>query len=73
MPAETVTDEIKSVSRVSRDGGDYVVKCPHCGWVIGVEGDDLSDIQGGQYQHKNNGRCNGWFEITRNARLVREV
>lgn len=66
----TSTDEIKTVSKVSKDGGDYVVRCPHCNDVMGIEGDDLSEIQGEQYQH---GRCGGWLEVDHGARFVREL
>lgn len=74
------TDEIITVRAVSRDGGDWVVRCPHCKAVIGVEGDTLEDIRGEQYQHKRreypgpngprfNG-CGGWLEVAHNARRV---
>lgn len=66
----TATDEIKTVMRVSKDGGDYVVRCPHCERVIGVEGDDLSEIRGEQYQH---GKCGGWLQVGFNARYVKEL
>ena len=60
-------DEIKPVSRVTKDGGDYTVKCPHCLRLIGLEGDDLSQIRGEQFQHKH---CGGWLEVTHEARFV---
>lgn len=60
-------DEIKPVSRVTKDGGDYTVKCPHCLRLIGLEGDDLSQIRGEQFQHKH---CGGWLEVTHDARFV---
>jgi len=66
----TATDEIKTVHRVSRDAGDYVVSCPHCGRILGIEGQDLSEIQGEQYQHR---ACGGWFEVSERARFVREL
>ena len=52
------------------DGGDYIVRCPHCSQVIGLAGDDLSEIRGEQFQHK---QCGGWLEVSRNARFVREL
>ena len=64
------TDEIKTVRRVSKDGGDYCVKCPHCESVIGIEGNDLSEIQGEQYQHR---RCGGWLQVDHDARFVSEL
>lgn len=67
---QTATDEIKIVKRVSRDGCEYIVTCPHCSSIIGVEGDDLSEIQGEQYQHR---RCGGWLEVARDARYVKTL
>lgn len=67
---QTATDEIKPVHRVSKDGGDYVVHCPHCGQIIGIAGADLSEIRGEQYQHR---RCGGWLQVVYNARFVREL
>ena len=67
---QTATDEIKTVRRVSKDGGDYCVRCPHCGHVIGIEGDYLSEIQGNQYQHR---LCGGWLQVDYDARFVREL
>lgn len=74
---------ILTVNRVSKDGGDYVVKCPHCKSIIGVDGDDLSEIRGEQYQHKRveyqglrgmqSVGCDGWFEVGRSATFVREL
>lgn len=39
------------------------------GWLrlIGLEGDDLSQIRGEQFQHKH---CGGWLEVTPDARFV---
>ena len=64
-----MTDEILTVTRVSKDGGDYVVKCPHCKAIIGIEGDDLSEIKGEQYLC----RCGGWLQVGFNARYVKEL
>ena len=64
------TDEILTVNRVSKDGGDYVVKCPHCSRIIGIEGDDLSEIRGEQYQHR---ACGGWLQVDHDARFVRAI
>lgn len=66
----TTSDEIRTVHRVSKDGGDYVVRCPHCGQVVGIEGDDLSEIQGEQYQHR---ACGGWLMVDYEARYVRTL
>lgn len=71
------TDEILTVQRVSKDGGTYCVKCPHCKEIIGIDGDDLSEIRGEQYQHKRREYqgargpkfigCDGWLEVSRTA------
>ena len=66
----TTSDEIKKVYRVSVDGGDYVVRCPHCHQIIGIEGNDLSEIQGEQYHHR---ACGGWLQVSYEACYVREL
>lgn len=66
----SVENEIKNVVRVSRECGEYIVKCPHCGRIIGIEGEDMSEIRGEQYQHR---ACGGWMQIDRDARFVREL
>jgi len=69
-PQQMASDEIKTVRCVSKDGGDYVVRCPHCCSIIGIEGDDLSDIHGEQYRHR---ACGGWLMVDYDARYVREL
>lgn len=66
------TDEIKTVTLVSKDGGDYVVACPHCKDIIGIEGDDLSEIRGEQYR-RGRDHCGGWLEVSRSARYVKQL
>jgi hypothetical protein len=66
----TSTDEIIPVSRVSRDGDGYCVRCPHCKAVIGIEGDDLQEIVGEQYRHR---ACGGWLSVAFDARYVKAV
>jgi hypothetical protein len=83
VPKEDTTGYILTVKRVSKDGGDYVVKCPHCGEIIGVQGDDLSEVRGEQYQHKKREYqgprgmktvgCDGWLEVSHNAVFVKEL
>lgn len=73
MPIEnqSTSDEILLVRQVSRDTDrSYIVRCPHCSQVIGIEGDDLDEIRGEQYQHK---RCGGWLEVSETAAFVREL
>lgn len=75
-----VSDLILDVRLVGKDGGGYCVRCPHCQDVVGIDGDDLSEIRGEQFQHQvrtAHGRravgCGGWMEVTDDARLVREL
>lgn len=69
------SDEILDVHRFTRDGGDYTVRCPHCKVLIGVDGDDSSEILDGFYQHNrgSNSECGGHFHVTADARFVREL
>jgi hypothetical protein len=67
----TTSDLILTVSTVTKDGGSYCVKCPHCKRLIGIEGNDMSEVRGEQYQHRNN--CGGWLQVSPNARFVREL
>lgn len=69
------SEEIKTVTRVSKDWGQYVVKCPHCGAIIGVEGEDLSEIRGEQYQHGSVGGhgCGRWLQVSSEARFVEKL
>lgn len=68
---QSASDEILLVRQVSRDTDrSYIVRCPHCSQVIGLEGDDLDEIRGEQYQHK---RCGGWLEVSGTAAFVREL
>jgi hypothetical protein len=71
-------DEILTVRVVSKDGGDYICRCPHCGDIITTDATELDDVRGQQYQHRSRTRlgtsgCNGWLEISENARRVREL
>jgi phage terminase large subunit GpA-like protein len=63
-------DLILDVRLVTRDGGDYAVRCPHCKSIIGIEGEDLSEIRGEQYQHRV---CGGWLQVHHSARFVKEL
>ncbi len=63
---------ILTVKRYSYDGGELVVRCPHCKAVIGVEGQDGDDIRGEQFLHRGRG-CDGWLEVATDARRVDAV
>jgi hypothetical protein len=79
----SATDEIKPVRLVSKDGGEYCVRCPHCSDIIGIDGADMSEIRGEQYQHKRrewqgphglrSSGCDGWLMVTHSANFVREL
>lgn len=73
MPTDnqSASDEILLVRQFSRDTDrSFTARCPHCHQVIGLEGDDLDEIRGEQYQHK---RCGGWLEVSDTAAFVREL
>lgn len=65
-----VENLILDVHLVTRDGGSYCVRCPHCKQILGIDGDDLSEIRGEQYQHR---ACGGWLEVSSGARYVKEL
>jgi len=66
MPA----DEIKTIRRFSKDGGDWIIKCGHCKNIIGVEdGCDDGTPRGEQYTC----RCGGWNYVDSDASFAREL
>lgn len=71
-------NEILTVRVVSKDGGDYICRCPHCGDIITTDATELDEVRGQQYQHRIPNRdrplgCGGWLEIADDARRVREL
>lgn len=68
----TASDEILTVRLVTKDGGDFCVRCPHCKNLIGVAGESLAEVKGEQYQHRNSS-CGGWLEVAHDARFVSEL
>lgn len=70
MAQPTEKNEILTVHKVTKDGGDYTVRCPHCKALIGLEGDDLSEVRGEQFQHR---ACAGWLEVSQDARFVKSL
>lgn len=60
-----MTDEILTVHKVTMDGGDWCVKCPHCKKVACLPS---GTIKGEQFQHSTRDGCNGWFEVSSNAK-----
>ncbi len=48
-----------------KDSNEWILVCPHCGEVRGIEKEgSLSNLQGEQYQDN---LCDGWYEISNNA------
>lgn len=65
----STVDYIYNVHHVARDlDRSLVVRCPHCQDVLGIEGSELDEVQGEQYQCH---RCNGWFEVDSDAYMVK--
>jgi hypothetical protein len=65
MADQQATDEILTVSRVAKDSdGSWIVKCPHCKRVIGLED---GPIRGEQFQHR---ACGGWLEVSHDAKVM---
>jgi len=61
-------DYIYDVNHLVRDTDmSLCCRCPHCQDVIGIEGDELSEVQGEQYQC----RCGGWLQVSSNATLLK--
>lgn len=61
-------DYIYEVKQVSRDtDGGLICRCPHCQDVIGIEGEEVDEVQGEQYQC----RCKGWLQIDYDAVRVK--
>ena len=61
-------DYIYDVHQVSRDTDrSLICRCPHCQEIIGIEGDDLDDVQGEQFTC----RCGGMFQIDTDAVQVK--
>jgi hypothetical protein len=64
-------NEILTVRKVTVDGSERCVVCPHCQDIVGLPGGPL---RGEQFQHRlvaSNGGCKGWFEISYDAVKVR--
>lgn len=63
-------DEILTVHKYTReDDGGVCVKCPHCGWVIGLQ---RGPFKGEQYPHVANKKCGGWMEVSFDAKFTKE-
>lgn len=74
---------ILDVHEVFRDeDGSLCCVCPHCEDIIALDGHDLEDVQGEQYQHLRRSfpsgyghtrhiGCDGWMQISSTARRVK--
>tara|TARA_R110001606_G_scaffold380609_1_gene541219 strand:- start:48 stop:278 length:231 start_codon:yes stop_codon:yes gene_type:complete len=61
-------DYIYEVKQVARDtDGGLICRCPHCQDIIGIEGEEIDEVQGEQYKC----RCGGWLEVAYNAVRVK--
>ena len=69
---KTESTEIKPVTKLMRDDGEFLLKCPHCGRIRGINDDfeDGEEVYGEQYQDN---LCDGWYEISHNAVMVNDV
>lgn len=70
---KTKSLEILTVSKVFDDkqANEFLVKCPHCENVRGVEKEaSLHGLGGEQYQDN---LCDGWYEISPEAKIVDSV
>ncbi|MCY9870413.1 hypothetical protein [Vibrio barjaei] len=66
------TKEILKVSKVFKEGSEYIADCPHCQKLVGIEG-ELNEIKGEQFHHNGLFGCDGWFEVERNVRRVDSI
>lgn len=69
---KTKSDEIKPVARFFKEGGEFLLKCPHCKAIRGINNEfgSINKLSGEQYQDN---LCNGWFEVNRNPIIVHDL
>lgn len=61
-------DYIYNVDHIVRDSDMSICcRCPHCHNMIGIEGDEFSDVRGEQYKC----RCGGWLEVSSTAVAIK--
>ncbi len=61
-------DYIYDVHHVARDTDrSLICRCPHCQNIVGIDGDDIDEVQGEQYTC----RCGGMLQIDYDARMVK--
>lgn len=63
-----MSEYIYEVHHLVRDDDMSICcRCPHCQSVIGLEGDEFSDVRGEQFQC----RCGGWLEVSYRAACLK--
>ncbi|WP_236202207.1 hypothetical protein [Pseudomonas pseudonitroreducens] len=61
-------DYIYDVYHVARDtDGSLICRCPHCQEIRALDGHDVEDVQGEQYEC----HCGGWYQIDSDAVRIR--
>lgn len=72
MTEKTASDEILMVRKFFAENDEFLLKCPHCGRIRGIENEtgDLDDLIGAQYEDN---LCGGTYEVDDNPFLVRDV
>ena len=76
MFEKTESKEILIVTKAVnyKQENEFLVKCPHCNNIRGIDKADGSDslrwLGGEQFQDN---LCDGWYEISREACLVDDV
>ena len=64
MPSDCIFD----VHHIVRDSDMSICcRCPHCQSVIGIEGEEFSDVRGEQFQC----RCGGWLQVDYSAKALK--
>jgi hypothetical protein len=69
---KTTSLEILPVDKVFKDSGEYLLTCPHCSRLRGIddEGGSIHRLKGEQYQDN---LCDGWYSIADSVKVVGEV
>jgi hypothetical protein len=73
-----MNETVLPVHTVSREGSDYVCRCPHCGEVVTLRGVDAFELPGERKQHLLKARdkaygCGGWLEVQAGVTFAQEM
>ncbi|MCP4528608.1 MAG: hypothetical protein GY833_22240 [Aestuariibacter sp.] len=61
-----MSNEIRPVDAVFDDGAEWLLACPHCGKIRGIDKEgSLSNLRGEMYQDN---LCSGWYELSQDCR-----